>query len=333
MALRIVKTGFPMSLQDGGRRGYRALGVPISGPMDADAHRIANLICGNDPGATAVELTLHGAVMMAEVGLCMAHVGGGSQLYVNGEAAPGDRLIRLSAFSLLEFRPSGRGCRSYLAIPGGFSARCDLGSASTYVPAQLGGQDGRYLRVGDWLTAGDQERAASLSVHEGVAFNASGWSPALWGVSSQVYTASAPLTVRVLPGPEWDQFTESCRDGFLSSPYRLTQDSGRMGYRLEGPTLDRREAGEMLSTAVCAGTLQVPHSGKPVLLMSDAQTVGGYPRIASVFSADLPGCGQLRPGDSIRFVPGTMDEAESAHRLREQRFRELQRAIRLRFGH
>lgn len=331
MALRIVKTGVPLSLQDGGRRGYRALGVPLSGPMDADAHRLANLICGNDRGATAVELTLHGAVMMAEAGLHMAHVGGGSQLHVNGVAVPKDRLIRLSAFSLLEFRPSGLGCRSYLAIPGGFSARCDLGSTSTYVPSQLGGQEGRYLRVGDLLTAVDGERAASPPVLEGIPFDPSGWGRASWGVSSQVYTASAPLTVRVLPGPEWDQFPESCREGFLSSSYRLTQDSGRMGYRLEGPTLDGWEAGEMLSTAVCAGTVQVPHGGKPVLLMSDAQTVGGYPRMANVFSADLPACGQLRPGDPIRFVVGRMDEAESAHRWREQRFRELQRAIGLRF--
>jgi antagonist of KipI len=330
MALRIVKSLFPLSLQDGGRRGYRALGVPLSGPMDADAHRLANLLCGNESGSTALELTLHGAVLMVERELCLAHVGGGSQLHINGEPVPSGRLIRVRAFSLLEFRVSARGCRSYLAICGGIASSCDLGSGSLYEPAHLGGLEGRALRHGDLLLPADPEKSSSSAICDGIELGVSGWRASRWGIPSDVASPAAPTTLRVLPGPEWEEFPTVVQDIFLTSTYRLTAASGRMGYRLEGPSLERRAVGEMLSTAVCPGTVQVPHDGKPILLMSDAQTVGGYPRIAQVFSADLPGCGQLRPGDSVRFALGSMAEAEQAFHFRDRRFRDLSRAIYIR---
>jgi antagonist of KipI len=332
MALRIVKSLFPLSLQDGGRHGYRALGVPLSGPMDADAHHMANLLCGNDPGATALELTLHGTVLMAERELCLAHVGGGSQLHVNGEPVPSGRLIRVRAFTLIEFRASARGCRSYLAICGGIASSCDLGSGSLYEPAHLGGLEGRALRHGDLLLPADPEKSSSSAICDGIELGVSGWRASRWGIPSDVASPAAPTSLRVLPGPEWEEFTTLAQDAFLSSTYRLTAASARMGYRLEGPSLERRSVGEMLSTAVCTGTVQVPHDGKPVLLMSDAQTVGGYPRIAQVFSADLPGCGQLRPGDSVRFVAGTMAEAEAATHERQRWFGVLARAIGMHSG-
>jgi len=327
MALRIVKSLFPLSLQDGGRRGYRALGVPLSGPMDADAHRLANLLCGNESGSTALELTLHGAVLMVERELCLAHVGGGSQLHINGEPVPSGRLIRVRAFSLLEFRVSARGCRSYLAICGGVASSCDLGSGSLYEPAHLGGLEGRALRHGDLLLPADPEKSSSSAICDGIELGVSGWRALRWGIPSDAASPAPPTTLRVLPGPEWNEFTTLAQDAFLSSTYRLTAASGRMGYRLEGPSLERRAVGEMLSTAVCPGTVQVPHDGKPILLMSDAQTVGGYPRIAQVFSADLPGCGQLRPGDAIHFVLGTMAEAEAAAIERERWFGRLGLAL------
>lgn len=329
--MRIVKSLFPLSLQDGGRRGYRALGVPLSGPMDADAHQMANLLCGNDPGATAMELTLHGTAIMAERELCLAHVGGGSVLHVNGEPVPSGRLIRVRAFSLLEFRVSARGCRSYLAICGGIASTRDLGSGSLYDPARLGGLDGRALRHGDLLLSAEPEKLSLSAVCLGIEPGVNGWRASRWGIPAEAASPSAPTTLRVLPGPEWDEFTTVTQDSFLSSTYRLAAASGRMGYRLEGTSLERRAVGEMLSTAVCPGTVQVPHDGNPILLMSDAQTVGGYPRIANLFSADLPACGQLRPGDGIRFALGSMEEAEKALLDRDRRIRDLARAIGLRY--
>lgn len=330
MALRVVRRLFPLSLQDGGRRGYRALGVPLSGPMDADAHRMANLLCGNDSWATALELTLHGTVILAERELCLAHVGGGSVLHVNGEPVPSGRMIGVRAFSLLEFRASARGCRSYLAIGGGIASTCDLGSGSMYEPAHLGGLGRGPLRRGDFLLPADPGRLLSPAVRVWASMGVSGWCATRWGIPSEVVSPVVPRVVRVLPGPEWEEFTSVAQDAFHSSTYRLASSSGRMGYRLEGSSLEWR-GGEMLSTAVCPGTVQVPRDGKPILLMSDAQTVGGYPRLAHVFSADLPGCGQLRPGDAIRFVPGTMEEAERALQERERRFCELETSIRLRY--
>lgn len=322
---------FPLSLQDGGRRGYRALGVPLSGPMDADAHHKANMLCGNDPGATALEVTLHGTALMAERELCMAHVGGGSELLVNGESVPSGRLIRVRAFSLLEFRVSSRGCRSYLAIPGGIASSLDLGSGSLYEPARLGGVEGRPLRPGDLLLGAYPDLLTSSALSDGVHVGVSGWGAARWGIPTEADPLSSPPRLRFLPGPEWEAFPKAVHDIFLSSIYRLTPASGRMGFRLDGPALERREAGEMLSTAVCPGTVQVPHDGMPVLLMADAQTVGGYPRIANLFTADLSRCGQLRPGDSVRFAIGTMEEAEQALQERDRRLRDIERAIRMRY--
>lgn len=331
MALRIVKSLFPLSLQDGGRLGYRALGVPVSGPMDADAHRLANLLCGNDPEATALELTLHGSTIMAERELCLSHVGGGSELHVNGEAVPSARLIRVRPFSLLEFRVMSTGCRSYLAICGGLASSRDLGSGSLYEPGRLGGLQGKPLRSGDLLLPAAPEKVSTSTICEEISMGESGWGAARWGIPSEVASPSSSLTLRILPGPEWGEFSAAVHDIFLSSMYRLTPASGRMGFRLDGPALERREAVEMLSTAVCPGTVQVPHDGMPVLLMADAQTVGGYPRIANLFTADLPGCGQLRPGDSVRFAIGTMEEAEQALQERNRRFQDIERAIRLRY--
>ena len=331
MALRIVKSIFPLSLQDAGRRGYRALGVPVSGPMDTNAHHKANMLCGNDPGTLALELTLHGTALMAEREMCLAHVGGGSRMYVNGEAVPSGRLIRVRGFSLLEFRPSGLGCRSYLAIRGGIASALALGSGSMYEPGRLGGLEGRPLRPGDLLLSADPEMLTSSALCDGIQVGVSGWGAARWGIPTEADPLSSPPRLRILPGPEWEAFPKAVHDIFLSSIYRLTAASGRMGFRLDGPALERREAGEMLSTAVCPGTVQVPHDGMPVLLMADAQTVGGYPRIANLFTADLPGCGQLRPGDSVRFAIGTMEEAEQALQERNRRFHDIERAIRLRY--
>jgi antagonist of KipI len=199
-----------------------------------------------------------------------------------------------------------------------------------YVPAHLGGLEGRALRHGDLLLPVDPEKSSSSAFCEGIQIGVSGWRASRWGIPYDVASPAAPTTLRVLPGPEWKEFPTVMQDIFLTSTYRLTAASARMGYRLEGPSLERRTVGEMLSTAVCPGTVQVPHDGKPVLLMSDAQTVGGYPRIAQVFSADLPGCGQLRPGDRVQFALGSMAEAEQAFHLQDRRFRDLSRAIDIR---
>jgi len=331
MGLRIVKTGFSMSLQDAGRRGYRSQGVPLSGAADMDAYRMANLLCGNRAGVPAVEITLHGGVMVAELSLCLAHVGGGSRLHVNGTLVPKGRLVRVDAGSLLSFVPDRLGCRSYLSVVGGFRARMDLGSGSTYAPAGLGGLSGRYLCSGDLLEPMDACPSASARLREGFSEGINGWGAARWGLVTPVLSEGGQYRLRILPGPEWGLFPASVRDLMLGGVYRVTKDADRMGLRLSGPSLAGGMGGEMLSGAVCPGTVQVTQGGLPMLLLADAQTVGGYLRVANVFSADLPVCGQLRPGDELVFVMGGMAEAEVAHRERERRFRYWTSALGLRF--
>lgn len=331
MALRIVKPGWMSALQDAGRKGHRAQGLPLSGAMDRDAYRCANLICGNRPDAVALELTLHGAVLMAEAELWLAHVGGGSLLHINGVPAPMGRLLRVAPFSLLSFQPFERGCRMYLAIAGGFTGRIDLGSGSTYPPAGLGGLEGRFLQAGDLLMAQDPVPTLHSWPGPSIPIGPDGWGAGNWGMDVRYDPAAAPSTVRVLAGAEWEVFSTEARHAFLEASFRVHPDANRMGYPLQGPSLETHGHGALLSTAVCPGTVQVTHGGTPFLLMSDAQTVGGYPRIAHVFSADLPACGQLRPGDVLRFARGTLSEAEEALEVREEWFRRMEASIRWRF--
>ncbi|MBM3442124.1 MAG: biotin-dependent carboxyltransferase family protein [Bacteroidetes bacterium] len=331
MALRMVKPGWMPALQDAGRKGHRAQGMPLSGAMDPDAYRSANLLCGNHPDAVALELTLHGASLMAEAEVWLAHVGGGSLLYINDVPAPMGRLLRVAPFSLLTFQPAGRGCRSYLAMAGGFAAQIDLGSGSTYAPARLGGVQGRSLQAGDLLTPAAPGRVLTARTQLSIPIGPDGWGAATWGMDVRLDPATAPDTVRVLAGAEWEAFSTEARQAFLEASFRVHPDANRMGYPLQGPALAAQGLGSMRSTAVCPGTIQVTPGGTPFLLMSDAQTVGGYPRVAHIFSADLPACGQLRPGDDLRFVLGSISEAEEALEGRQQWFRGLEASVRCRF--
>ena len=329
MSLRIIRPGISTTLQDAGRRGYQAAGVPVSGAMDSNSMRLANILCGNDPGAVVLETTLHGAEWLVEEEQLIAFTGGGSSLLINNQPAPFNRAIRVKASSLLSLKPSPTGCRTYLAVSGGFKAKIDLKSSSTYKTASFGGYKGRALKSGDLLEWNHHKEPISIKMINSLALRGHNFSVAGWSID--LNTTGKEKNIRVFRGPEWDYFEDQTKKTIFTNSFSISNQSDRMGYRLTGSPLTLLRKRELISTAVCMGTIQVTHEGNLVILMADAQTTGGYPRIAMVAAVDLPICAQLRPGDKLHFSEISMDKAEDLYLEREKLLRQIQLAVSLKF--
>lgn len=287
MAITVIRAGMLTTVQDLGRSGHRAAGVPLGGAMDAMALRLANLLVGNAEDAAALEFTLVGPELEFAVDTTIA-VGGGDF----GEV-PRWRPVRVRAGERVKFGPARTGCRGYLAVAGGLDVPEVLGSRGTYLRAGLGGFGGRALRDGDVLTA--HELARHVEGH--------------WRIDERILPAySARPTVRVVAGAQAGEFAQ----GWARVEFKVSPKSDRMGVRLTGAALERNTTKDLVSTTVVPGTVQVPPDGQPIVLMADAQTIGGYPQIGHVITVDLPLMAQVKPGDAVRFAEVTL---EDAHRL------------------
>lgn len=292
MAITVVRAGMLTTVQDLGRHSHRASGVPVAGAMDGFALRLANLLVGNHVDAAGLEFTLVGPELQFGADTLIALTGGDFALL------PLCQPIRVKAGERVVLGAARFGCRGYLAVAGGLDVPLVLGSRSTYLRAKLGGLAGRALRDGDVLP----------SVQ--VARNIFG----RWQVDERILPAYSPApVVRVVRGAQADEFGET----FLSVEFKVSTQSDRMGVRLAGPVVARKSAVELVSTVVAPGTVQVPPDGQPIVLMADAQTMGGYPQIAHVIGMDLPLVAQLRPGDSVRFQVVTLAEAHRLSMARE----------------
>lgn len=302
-AIVVLRPGLLTTVQDLGRWGYQSLGVPIAGAMDTRALRQANALVGNPSGAAALEITLLGPVLRAETGLCLALAGAAFTLTVDGVPAPFGRAVHVPAGATIAIggRMPGAGARAYLAVDGGIATVPVLGSRSTHLVSRMGGHEGRALVAGDTLPLGD---------------------PVLADVAGRA--AVEPVTsptdgcLRVLLGPQHDWFDSGMVERLVSAAFTVGARSDRMGFRLEGPPIDIARKAELISEPVPFGAIQVPAGGEPILLMADRQTAGGYPKIATVITADLPAAGQLAPGDPVRFVACTRAEARAALIARER---------------
>lgn len=332
MSVRVIHTLYPVSLQDLGRKGFRAYGVPLSGPMDPLSHKLANLLCGNDDEAVVLEITLHGLILLFDKDALIAICGGGSAPMLNGEPVGCFRPLFVRQGSLLEFKPSSAGCRMYLAMAGGFEADEMMGSCATYVPAGIGGLNGRYLVKGDQLFRKSSPGLVSSRIISSIDTASKERISVSWGSNLFSYLLDEDVHLRCLPGPEWEQFLSCSRDFFLSESFEVSDRSDRMGYQLSGERLRHNDDREMLSTGVCVGTVQVTHEGLPIILMADGQTTGGYPRIAQIVSADIPKCGQLRPGSIVRFKSISEKEALVLHRSQLNLLTSVRQSIRIRMG-
>lgn len=312
MAIGVIKPGMLTTVQDVGRWGYQAQGVPVAGPMDPVSHRLANVIAGNGPGAATLEVTLVGPELAFDEERTVAVAGAEFDLTVDGAAVPMHAAVVVPAGASLRFGRRRRGARAYLAVAGGIDVAPTLGSRATHVISAMGGLEGRPLRSGDRLAVGNRRSAAEDPRRP------AGRSSARSPFEEFRVAIASPAPIRVLPGPQHDRFAPDALDVLASAPYTIAQNSDRMGFRLDGPVLSHRGSADIISDATPLGALQVPASGLPILLMADRQTSGGYPKIATVITADLTVAGQLAPGDAIRFAVCTPREAMAALIAQEQ---------------
>jgi antagonist of KipI len=302
----VVKPGLLTTVQDLGRPGWQRFGMPVGGAMDQLALRLANRLVGNPDGAAGLEITLIGPTLRFVSGARIALTGADLSPALDGRPVPLWTTVTAPPGTLLTFGERRAGARAYLAVAGGLDVPVVLGSRATHVPSRTGGHEGRALAAGDELRGGPPGA-------EPVARAGPGVPPDL----RPIYAPSPVL--RVLSGPRVERFTPRAVATLVSHRYALSHQCDRMGYRLLGPTLDRRDGGEIVSEAMPLGALQVPPHGQPILLMADRQTTGGYPVLAVVISSDLPLAAQLAPGDRVGFALVGIEAAQA--RLREQRAR------------
>jgi biotin-dependent carboxylase-like uncharacterized protein len=300
--IRVIKPGLQTTIQDRGRWGFQALGVPVAGPMDPCSHRTANALAGNDPDAATLEITLLGPELEFEDERLVAVSGAEFEMSVDALARPLNAAFRVAAGSRLRFGNRIRGTRAYVAIGGGIAVPPIMGSRATHVPGGLGGLEGRALIAGDRVPLGEAARVGRRAERTLPADS----------YSTVNALDSGHARVRVLPGPQAERFAASAFTALQADPYVISRDSDRMGYRLEGRALQHAGSAEIISDATPLGVLQVPSSGQPVLLMADRQTTGGYPKVATVISADIGIAGQLGPGDAVSFEVCTLQDAYSA---------------------
>ena len=309
--IMVVKPGWFTTVQDMGRYGCQQYGVSGSGAMDRRSYVLANRLVGNRDDAAALELTLKGPELLFEHDTVMALTGADLAPFVDGRVIPLWTSVLVKGGGRLTFGTRRAGARSYLAIAGGIDVPMVFGSRSTHIASQTGGVEGRVLAQGDVLSGG------TLSSHHREMIGRL--------VPEQLRPLySTVATLRILRGPQHSSLSEEALEVLTTSPYRLTSQSDRMGYRLEGPKLTHAGMKQWISDGTAMGALQVPPDEQPILLMADRQTTGGYPKIAVVISADLHLSGQLMPGDTINFRMTTPAEARVA--LKAER-NELDRAI------
>ena len=296
-ALTILRPGMLTTVQDLGRWGYQHLGVPVAGPMDWYSHRLANRLVGNPDEAAALEITLLGPELTSSADVVCALAGAAFELAGDAGPLPCHAPFLLRRGERLRFRGRAAGARATMAIAGGIETDVLLESRATSLISRMGPFGGRPLATGDVLPIGARPRVER-------------------SVPRQLPLPRGGTRLRVIPGPHDARFTPEAMKALTSGRYRVTQESNRMGYRLDGAVLAQTETTDMLSDATPVGSLQVPPSGMPIRLRADRQTTGGSPKIATVITADLPLAGQLAPGDWIEFVACTRAAAADALRTR-----------------
>lgn len=341
MSIRVLAPGWLTSVQDSGRIGYASIGVGRAGAMDDVALRLANALVGNGENAAALEITLRGPRLRFDNDALIALTGATIDARCATLEIPAWRPVWIRAGSEVDLGGMRRGARSYLAIAGGIAVEMALGSRSTDINAAVGAFGGRGLVAGDDLEIG-QAPAERLvpswralggrpidehGRHEGVV--AAHWSldPQPW------FDARGDQPVALARGSHFENLGAASRRALFSAEFRVGNESNRVGYRLEGSKLKLEAPLELISEGVVPGTMQLPPNGNPIVLMAEAPTTGGYPRIGMVATVDLPRLAQRRPGDHVRFVETSLAEAQTRYLQRERALAALIHTINERLQH
>jgi antagonist of KipI len=310
----VLEPGILTTVQDLGRYGFSQFGVPPSGALDTFSFRAGNLLVGNGEGEACLETTLMGLKIKALKEIVISITGGNLCPTLNEEPLAMWKTHLLVEGDVIRFKRVRAGCRAYLAVSGGFVVPKVMGSFSTYLSGNFGGLEGRKLRRGDILYA----------LHLFPPLNKLG----LQFPMDRISSPEKRVPLRVIPGPQDDHFTEEGFQTFCSSSYSVTPQCDRMGVRLEGPKIERRPDVEesIISEGLIAGAIQVPGDGKPIIILTELVT-GGYTKIATIVSADLPRVAQLKPGDQVRFITISIEEANDLLREQEERLKGFKKMI------
>lgn len=291
--IEIISAGMLSTIQDLGRFGVMKDGFTQSGVMDAYSTRLANKLCGNDANAPVIEMTMLGITAKFTEEHIFAISGGRFDISLNNKPIRTNKAYSAKAGDVLSIKAAKQGLRCYLAVAGGFDVPLFMGSASTNLKINVGGFDGRKLKAGDTVKVGKASKLKNIEKRE-LAEN----------------TYDRIVKIRVVLGPQEDMFSENDLALFSNQRYTVTSDFDRMGIRLWGIALRGKEKLEIISDAITFGSIQITNSGMPIILMADHQTTGGYAKIATVISADLPKLAQVKSNDKINFEIIDVDTAE-----------------------
>lgn len=301
---RVISPGLFTTIQDLGRFGFEHQGVPTSGAMDEFAFRISNILLGNPENTPALEITMLGPQLEALNDTCISVTGAEIPVYLNGNLVHGWAVIPVRKGDMISFGQLKSGCRAYLAVKGGFEGDFKMGSYSTYTRGNIGGYMGRRLLKDDILKAKETNtKCKFVKVRD-----------------EYIPKYPSSLEIRVILGPQDDYFEKEKIDKFLNSEYTISKDSDRMGFRLEGPEIKAKKH-DIITDGLIPGAIQIPANGKPIVMHKDAQTTGGYAKIATCISADLSLLSQLKPGDRVKFKAVTIEEAHKILAEMEEKIR------------
>lgn len=297
MGFTVLNPGVLTTVQDRGRIGYQQFGVSVSGVMDPRAMELANILVGNAHDEAVLECTMLGPQLRFDEGNIIAVTGGNLSPTLDGTPLQSYRACRVEAGQTLRFAGLRAGCRAYIAFAGGLDIPLVMGSRSTYMKAKIGGLEGRKLEKDDTIGfRAPKEDIKNLDTR----------------AITPEFVPRELYTLRVVMGPQDDMFTESGIQTFLSETYTLTPEFDRMGCRFEGKEIEHKDSGDIISDGIAFGAIQVPSAGKPIIMMADRQTTGGYTKIATVISADFRILAQLKAGDKVRFEKVSIGAAQEA---------------------
>jgi antagonist of KipI len=312
MGIKILNPGLLTSIQDLGRVGYQKFGISPSGALDQTALKTANLLVNNSMGEAALEMTLMGAVIEFTASNVIAVTGGNFSPTLNDSPIPLYTAIAVKAGDTLALGVAKTGCRSYIAFSGGLDVPVVMGSKSTNLKCKLGGYQGRQLRMYDEIPF-----AAPVET--------------LPGLSQRIvpyYKREEKVnTLSVVLGLQTEYFTAKGMETFFGEEYTVTNRSDRMGCNLDGPVIEYQSKADIISDGIPFGGIQIPNGGKPIIMLSDRQTTGGYAKIATVISADIPLFVQRKMGDKIRFKEVSIEQAQEIYTEEASKLEELQKKL------
>ncbi len=313
MSIQIISPGALTTVQDYGRIGYGEIGFSPSGAVDIKAMEIANCLVGNEMGEAVLECTLFGPIIHFTEDTVIAITGADMKPKVNEKEISMNTAVAMKAGEDLILAFAAKGCRSYIAFAGGLKIKECLGSKSTDIKCAIGGFNGRALKANDEILF-----VKSISI--------------LPNMEKRTYihsdTEDSPKLIRVVMGPQDDYFTSEGIHTFETGSYSLTNDSNRMACKLSGPIINSIQATDIISDGISLGSIQVSSNGQPIVMLSDRQTTGGYAKIGTVISTDIPSIAQCKPGDEIRFQRITLKNAHKLYKKHKKDMIKLQRLLR-----